>query len=362
MVDKQKSRPSNLVDFQHHAQKKTLFSSWRNSQIIIFILVLVLILSGLFILKKQPEKSNSTKNNIIDSGEIVFEHLRINFSKYPSHPTLKTHFTMYPLPRIPRVAEGITPEYEFTATNLDGTSYTEFNAPFKVTMDYTSSYIDDVKEETVSIYWHEAIDKEWQKLKTELDPTHKEAIAYHNKTGQFALMGELKVPPPPIGYSKQEFQLSDWKTYSNQQHNFSIMYPPNWKLGEEQYFKTEEIFSLSVLGDVQSASRGGTELFDGASFTIYEDQTTAVDLEVWAKEFYLNKGTGTKTFTINKEKAGQLDVSKIRVCGEYEYTCFSKYAILDRGKAYIIDIHTVGQDSQFFERIALEILGTLKFL
>ncbi|OGM10988.1 hypothetical protein A2Z22_03925 [Candidatus Woesebacteria bacterium RBG_16_34_12] len=326
-------------------------------------IALIVILLSLAIIVKRPINTTVSTVNKFDtnvtpphSTTLKLEGLTIVIPEKATYPPIHTEITLSGYPSIPRKAEGITPTYEFTVTLKNGEVYKEFNQPFTISIDYKNHNLEEVKEDTIAIYYA-GDNSEWIKLNSQSDKANKIATATSTLTGNYALMGDIKFTPQPLGYTKQEYPISEWKEFISNEYNFSIKYPPNWTVSTPDELKNQmAIFSVNAMGDIQGARQIGTELFDGISISVHVANKFSGTIDDWIKGDNL---TSEEIISKSQETIGGNNFTKLVMGG---YMGGEDYIFNKNGWMYTISYYVVGVDKEIFDKIGKEVLSTFNVL
>jgi len=299
--------------------------------------------------------------NYRNSKIFRLERAVFDLNGIPAIEPLQLHFTLAPYGTIPRVADGVIPIYSFTANDYFGTPFKEFKSTFEICLNYDGAVLDEIKEETLSIYWFDQKNHDiWEKLDTNLNVKTKVASAKSYKLGDFALMGEFKNPPPPLGYYQNEFPLPEWKKFTSIDNSFSLFYPPHWLLGKGEYFSENEVFSTYAYGDQQGANPEGTEFYDGVLVSLYVFPDAGLGADSWIKKFatfHWYSSSVERPITHKTLESYEFYIAED--CEEDSRNCNADYVTRISGKIYQFSFLSLGADAQLFYKIASQIPSTL---
>jgi hypothetical protein len=354
---------NKLLAFGIHIQR-IFYSSPGVSLLSVSIITLALLII-LPTINTQPEIKRNSISESSKTRLLKLDNLIIRIPESLTYPNLKINLTLEPHTYISRSLEGVSLVYNFKANTFSGLEYKEFNGNFFVTINYTSNSVENINENTIAIYYSKDGSENWVKLPTTLDMNNKIATAESSLTGKYTLMGNINYAPQPIGYTKKEYPLSEWKEYENKQFSFKIYYPPNWDIyiPEKPSDSNNQIMSIYAIGDVQGSQKIETELFDGVSLDISIPTQTDKDLDSWVKEWVNDNYKDDLKYgyidDYSQEIINNQRFYKIELCGGQ---CNTHYITESGDNIYIINIFSAGPDMNFFLNKSEEIVHTFDFL
>lgn len=168
-------------------------------------------------------------------------------------------------------------------------------------------------------------------------------ISLLSSTATYLVLQSQRQPPSPAEVSTKAGpsptptldETTNWKTYTNTALNYSLIYPPTWKLELQQ--PIEGIRPQESLVNIKSpdytlTTEGIETLSDGVQISVHTDKTTEISIDTqFEKDRLAVQIASNKTTTIvDGAKAIQYDFS-------YENTQATHTIFIKNGVAYSIN-------------------------